>query len=361
MNSELEKFRVGKWVVTPKLNKMQHVSTSSVHIVTPKVMALLTILIANRNSPLSVDDLAQLVWPNRSVSDNSVYQAVAMLRKVLNEDSDIDYIERISSQGYRLSTEIDVCNFDTKLVENKPKLQSLLLIGAAILVLVVMLAIHVLSTKKQINSDSDPHFEAVSLAKHLAKSKLPERITKAKQIYTEVLEVSPEHTVAMSGLCNTYMALSIYGSFPESLVDASCRPLLSKALELDGNNPDVLASLARLETLSRRFDQAKVYFDRALSLSNHSPMLWHWYGRFHREKNNLDEALEAHLKAFKLAPNNPTVLRGLAYTYLNRRDLKNARKYFERSVEIAPHVKHIALYQLDFYLLNMQRVQEYKV
>ncbi|KZN30297.1 hypothetical protein N480_04945 [Pseudoalteromonas luteoviolacea S2607] len=361
MKSELEKFRVGKWVVTPKLNKMQHVSTSSVHVVTPKVMTLLTTLIANRNNPLSVENLAQLVWSDRVVSDNSVYQAVAMLRKVLNEDGDIDYIERISSQGYRLSTEIEVCNFDTPLVETKPKLQPLLLIGAAVLVVVVLWTIHTHNTKKQIDSKSDPHFEEISLAEHLAKSKLPERITKAKQIYTEVLEVNPEHPFAMSGLCNTYMALAIYGSFPESQVDALCRPLLSKALELDGNNPDVLTSLARLETLSGRFDKAKTYFDRSLSLSNDSPMLWHWYGRFHREKNNLDEALNAHLKAFRLAPNNPTVLRGLAYTYLNRRDLKNARKYFERSVEIAPHVKHIALYQLDFYLLNMQRAREYKV
>ncbi|TQF70521.1 winged helix-turn-helix domain-containing protein [Pseudoalteromonas luteoviolacea] len=362
MSREIETVQVGNWVVTPKLNKIKHVETMAEHVVTPKVMMLLTTLIENRNCPLSVDELAQLVWPDRVVSDNSVYQAVAMLRKVLNEDSDIhDYIERISSQGYRLSTEIDVVNIDSNAVGKQKKTHSYLYIAAILMLLLVLLSIYVTGQKHQNDSKSDPHFEAVSLAEHHTKSKQPERITKAKQIYTEVLEVSPEHTVAMSGLCNTYMALSIYGSFPESLVDASCRPLLSKALELDGNNPDVLTSLARLETLSRRFDQARVYFDRALSMSSHSPMLWHWYGRFHREKNNLDEALDAHLKAFRLAPNNPTVLRGLAYTYLNRRDLKNARKYFERSVEIAPHIKHIALYQLDFYLLNIQRAKEYKV
>ncbi|OCQ24053.1 hypothetical protein A7985_05235 [Pseudoalteromonas luteoviolacea] len=357
----METVQVGNWIVTPKLNKIKHVETMAEHVVTPKVMTLLTTLIENRNCPLSVDELAQLVWPDRIVSDNSVYQAVAMLRKVLNEESSIDHIERISSQGYRLSTEIGVLTQDSNVVSKKKKTRSYLYLAAILTLLLVLLTIYVTGQKHPNESQSDPHFEAVSLAEHLTKSKQPERITKAKQIYTEVLEVNPEHTVAMSGLCNTYMALSIYGSFPESLVDASCRPLLSKALALDGKNPDVLTSLARLETLSRRYDQAKVYFDRALSLSNHSPMLWHWYGRFHREKNNLDEALDAHLKAFRLAPNNPTVLRGLAYTYLNRRDLKNARKYFERSVEIAPHIKHIALYQLDFYLLNMQRAKEYKL
>ncbi|MDK2595189.1 winged helix-turn-helix domain-containing protein [Pseudoalteromonas obscura] len=358
MNSEPESIRVGKWVVIPKLNKIQLTASPNVYVVTPKVMALLTTLIEHRNSPLSVDELAQRVWPDRVVSDNSVYQAVAMLRKVLNEESDIDYIERISGQGYRLSTEIDVFNLDSNVVDKKT--HAYLYVGAIFTLFLILLAIYVFGQKNQADSKSDPHFEAVSLAEHLTKSKLPERITKAKQIYTEVLEVSPEHVVAMSGLCNTHMALAIYGSLPESQVDALCRPLLFKALELDSNNADVLTSLARLETLSRKFDQAKVYFDQALSLSNESPMLWHWYGRFHREKNNLDKALDAHLKAFRLAPNNPTVLRGLAYTYLNRRDLKNARKYFERSVEIAPHVKHIALYQLDFYLLNKQRAKAYK-
>ncbi|MCG7547705.1 winged helix-turn-helix domain-containing protein [Pseudoalteromonas sp. Of7M-16] len=361
MNSTIESIRVGKWVVIPRLNKIQLASSANVHVVTPKVMALLTTLIENRNSPLSVDELAQRVWPDRVVSDNSVYQAVAMLRKVLNEESDIDYIERISGQGYRLSTEIDVFNLDSNVVDKKKKTHAYLYISTLFAVLIVLLIIYVFGQRQQNDLKSDPHFEAISLAEHLTKSKLPERITKAKQIYTEVLEGSPEHVVAMSGLCNTHMALAIYGSLPESQVDALCRPLLFKALELDSNNADVLTSLARLETLSRKFDQAKVYFEQALSLSNESPMLWHWYGRFHREKNNLDKALDAHLKAFRLAPNNPTVLRGLAYTYLNRRDLKNARKYFERSVEIAPHAKHIALYQLDFHLLNEQRAKAYKV
>ncbi|KZN31784.1 winged helix-turn-helix domain-containing protein [Pseudoalteromonas luteoviolacea] len=361
MSREIETVQVGNWVVTPKLNKIKHVETMAEHVVTPKVMMLLTTLIENRNCPLSVDELAQLVWPDRVVSDNSVYQAVAMLRKVLNEDSDIhDYIERISSQGYRIVPQVEIVRVDSAPQEKNRSAPLNILIGALITVTCIIVITKLFNSLVKSSPVNDPYFESVSLAQHLASKKRAEKIIKAKQIYSEVLEKNSQHTGAMSGLCNTYMALATYGSLPESKVEPLCRPLLEAAIKLDSNSVDVLTSMARLETLSKNYNVAIRYFSKALDLSGNSPMLWYWDGRYYRETNNLNEALKADLKAFRLAPNDPTVLRGLAYTYLNLRDLKSARKYFERSVEIAPHIKNIPLYQLDFYPLNIELAESYR-
>ena len=70
-------------------------------------MKLLQLLASNPARSFSQGELLQKLWPDQVVSDSSLYQAVAQLRKALEDSAaDPQYIERVSGKGYRLIAEI---------------------------------------------------------------------------------------------------------------------------------------------------------------------------------------------------------------------------------------------------------------
>ena len=98
-------FMVGDWLVEPALNRLSR-GDEQCQLV-PKVMAMLLTLAEHPDEPLSQDALMQLVWPGQVVSDSSVYQAVAQLRKALGDTAaNPVYIERVSGKGYRLIAKV---------------------------------------------------------------------------------------------------------------------------------------------------------------------------------------------------------------------------------------------------------------
>ena len=110
-------FKIDDWTVEPSLNRISRESIQLVLV--PKVMKLLLVLANHPNQVLSQDQLLTLVWEGQSVSDSSLYQAIAKLRKALGDDaSNPRYIERISGHGYRLIASVSSFNTTTKNIGN---------------------------------------------------------------------------------------------------------------------------------------------------------------------------------------------------------------------------------------------------
>ncbi len=98
-------FMVGQWKVDPGLNKIS--CTDKQVILVPKVMAILLALVAGKGEPLKLKTLMAIVWQQQVVSDSSVYQAIAQLRKALGDTAaEPTYIERVSGKGYRLIAQV---------------------------------------------------------------------------------------------------------------------------------------------------------------------------------------------------------------------------------------------------------------
>jgi Flp pilus assembly protein TadD len=53
-------------------------------------------------------------------------------------------------------------------------------------------------------------------------------------------------------------------------------------------------------------------------------------------RNKFDKAIAQYKKGLRYAPDNPVVLHNLAYAYYRTRDFENARRYWERCLEITP-------------------------
>ena len=71
-------------------------------VLSPKVFDLLLVLIANRHRVVEKADLLKQVWPDSFASDDSLIQAVSVVRRALGDDSaNAEYIATIPKRGYR--------------------------------------------------------------------------------------------------------------------------------------------------------------------------------------------------------------------------------------------------------------------
>jgi DNA-binding winged helix-turn-helix (wHTH) protein len=94
-------WRIGDWRVNP--NDGQVSRPGHVAKLDRRTMRLLIVLAENRGHVMSVSELLEHVWPDSVVGTDSVYEAIAALRRVLGDRStDPTYVETMPRRGYRL-------------------------------------------------------------------------------------------------------------------------------------------------------------------------------------------------------------------------------------------------------------------
>src|SRR5690348_1713074 len=94
-------FTLGEWSVDPVLGTIAR-RGDSIRL-EPRTMRLLVCLAERSGQVVSADDLLDRVWPNVIVTPDSVYQAVAALRRLLGDDpKNPRYVVTVPKQGYRM-------------------------------------------------------------------------------------------------------------------------------------------------------------------------------------------------------------------------------------------------------------------
>ncbi len=94
-------LRIGAWRVDPTSSEISRDNeTARLEV---RTMRLLLTLADHPGQVVSIDDLLNHVWPNIAVSPDSVYQAVASLRRILGDDpKQPTYIATVPRLGYRM-------------------------------------------------------------------------------------------------------------------------------------------------------------------------------------------------------------------------------------------------------------------
>src|SRR5580704_2320981 len=94
-------LRIGDWCVNPSSGQISRDGeTARVEV---RTMRLLVCLAEHAGEVVSIDELLNQVWSDVSVSPDSVYQAVASLRRQLGDDpKQAAYIETVPRLGYRM-------------------------------------------------------------------------------------------------------------------------------------------------------------------------------------------------------------------------------------------------------------------
>lgn len=94
-------LRIGAWCVSPASGQISREGeTARVEV---RTMRVLVCLAERAGEVVSIDDLLNQVWSDVTVAPDSVYQAVASLRRVLGDDPKRPtYIETVPRLGYRM-------------------------------------------------------------------------------------------------------------------------------------------------------------------------------------------------------------------------------------------------------------------
>src|SRR6266436_1382391 len=94
-------IRIGTWRVNPALDEISRDGTTVK--LEPRAMRVLVCLAEHAGQVVSVDQLLDAVWKDVVVTPDSVYQAVAGLRRALGDDTkEPAYIANVLRRGYRL-------------------------------------------------------------------------------------------------------------------------------------------------------------------------------------------------------------------------------------------------------------------
>ena len=94
-------LRVGAWCVNPASGEISRNGETA--RLEARTMRLLLCLAERPGDVVSIDDLLKQVWPGVIVSPDSVYQAVASLRRLLGDDpKQPTYVATVPRLGYRM-------------------------------------------------------------------------------------------------------------------------------------------------------------------------------------------------------------------------------------------------------------------
>src|SRR5499425_2719893 len=94
-------FRMGPWRVDPTRDEISRDATTVK--LEPRTMRVLMCLAQRAGEVVSVNELLDTVWKDLVVTQYSVYQAVAVLRRALGDNpKNPTYIASVLRRGYRL-------------------------------------------------------------------------------------------------------------------------------------------------------------------------------------------------------------------------------------------------------------------
>ena len=102
MNHPTEtRLRIGSWCVNPASGEISRDGQTA--RLEARTMRLLLCLAERHGEVVSIDDLLSQVWPDVTVTQDSVYQAVTSLRRLLGDDPrHPTYIATVPRLGYRM-------------------------------------------------------------------------------------------------------------------------------------------------------------------------------------------------------------------------------------------------------------------
>ncbi|TQV72763.1 hypothetical protein FLL45_14925 [Aliikangiella marina] len=115
-----EAFSIGRWRVDPLTNRLSDGAEEV--LLPPKAMLALQFLATDPLKPKSHEELMTAIWGTQVVSEASLYQLIALLRKSLGDtQSPRQYIEKVSGKGYRLIAEVTSERSSLPNIQEPPK------------------------------------------------------------------------------------------------------------------------------------------------------------------------------------------------------------------------------------------------
>lgn len=333
-------YRVGDWLVRPRLGRIQQ-GEESVRL-TPRAMAVLVHLADAGGAVVSRNALLDAVWPNMAVTPDALSQCLVELRKAFRDDPRRPrYIETIPKVGLRLLPPVAVVPETVALAPAVPQAVSgrptavsrparrsrAALLGGLALVAVASIAMLRWPTPTVGSEDGALSVNArardlmASAEEYARRANRTEALRYEERLYADAVAEDPDFALAWARLGRTHTSIYWYN------VDRSARRLelaseaLSRALALDPNLPEAHLYLANLHHKGFDDDDAAL---AELAVAQNSlrgdSELYFLRSSVYRRMGDFERALADGRKAVELDNRNVVFLRQLEVTLLFLRD-----------------------------------------
>ena len=161
----------------------------------------------------------------------------------------------------------------------------------------------------------------------------------ARQMFERAVKIDPSFAAAWAGLANTYVDLFRWGRKPRDLEQA--QHASEHALKLGPHSAEAHVSAGQALAIQRRFSEAAIAFDRAITEDPTLFETYYLYGRMLFESGDVEKAVKMFEKTQAVRPDDfeSRVLYAQALTELGRQD--EARRAHQLAVEFIE--KHLDL------------------
>jgi len=169
-------------------------------------------------------------------------------------------------------------------------------------------------------------FDLVLRGRHLLNQHNRDAYQQALPLYERAIEVAPDYAPAHSGLAKVLRQMRSMGLLDRDATAARIEAALNRALELDPNDSDALATRGALLGLSPQGDieAARNYWRRAISANPNDGDALRWLGWSYMDEDPV-RFLEYMERAYSVAPTNALVSGWLAMARVNVNRIDDAR------------------------------------
>ena len=176
------------------------------------------------------------------------------------------------------------------------------------------------------------------LGKQLLEQRNVRSLQAAVEYFRQVTVLDPDFALAWSGLADAYMILPEYSpSVDLELIQEKSVAAASRALELDPEIPEVLASMA-WNRLIHDYDwaEAEALLRRALKIQSNNTSALHWLSHVLSWQGEYTEAIRWANRAVAVDPLSTLMHMNLSYIYMDAGDFETSIRIAEETWERDP-------------------------
>lgn len=262
--------------------KILSIDGQSVNIA-PLTLDVLVQLVTHAPETLSINQLIEHCWQNKVVSDETVVQRIALIRKLLTDNNIHDKcVENRRGEGYRWLPEVSLSEdsfskdslskVNMQVPSENTNVNRKVTKSTFIKIMVFCLMISGFSTVFFLHSDKNKHQNFTSESNellsqaHLYRTRFDKESNKhAIQLYQKILLHEPSNVSALAGISMSYShAVSKFGGSPELLSDAVEQA--GKALNIAPENAFVLRAFGLAADVRGHINTAIRYYEQALAI-----------------------------------------------------------------------------------------------
>lgn len=329
--------------------------------IAPLTWAVLHQLVSHAPDRVSIDKLIELCWENAVVSDETVVQRIALLRKTLEKHGAApSSIESVRGVGYRWVSDVFEVPPDEEPFLPLPDVRKTrLVLWSTFLVLFLLISLyHWNDMEVLVTPRADPvniaenNFEEMLQQAHSYRQRFDvQSMQFAVSLYQKVLQQEPDNVSALAGL--TFSLCHQVSKFNEAQGHHDDIAYYAyKALQLAPEDPFVLQANGLARDVIGDIDGAIDFYTKALELNAEEPSLYGDLAYLYTVKGELALAAEFHFKS--LAGVQQFRQSQLALWLHLLGEENSAGYWYEHALLLNPHNLTDKLSYLDWLLKSAQ-------